>query len=332
MVKEDPRQAVIENALAQGVEAFVKRHPQLKDQRHRIQDHIDLQRFREGAQGIEEYLQQEEQKLGKAVSPQEHLKRLHQGLVDYVVAGRALDDDGKEILLLDSLEHRAMKGPRALEARTQLKGERYLQKVGVAFRELYEMFKSGDYAQHMPEVARAVVTVRNLGFLSPALDVMRHYGLINDKRYAFLKKNIFERVEKGTDDVNTAMEQVVGREDEKVSSDKNYRNSQQKKDGRDGYSHRTPIRNNEYSHKEKIIKADFDQERPYHHSPLEKIAAVVLGMAGLVVMLFAGTRFTGNVIGASTGETLLPFAGIFLCAAAWLVLGTMRRSRSRNTL
>ncbi len=302
--REDQGQTLIQSAVAQGIEAIVRKHPHLKEQGQRIADHVDSERIRESVSGIEQYIRLEEENREKPFSPEERTHLIHRGLAEYVASGAVLDDTGKELFLRESLENRAKRGPRKWDAREELKGEQHLQKVGVAFRELYEMFKTGDYAQHMPDVARAVATVRNLGFLSPALNLMRHYGLIDKNRYKFIKKNILTKVAGSVKETENAMARYSAAEQEPSQE----------------YASRQ-------HHSDQYSRAKEKKVVPFP-AGLEKIAAVVLGIAGIVVMLFSGTRFTGGAIGVSSGAQLLPLAGIFLCVAAWLLFVKMRRSRS----
>ena len=47
----------------------------------------------------------------------------------------------------------------------------------------------------MPELAEAVTTVYRMGFLDPAVDLLRHYGIIDREKYSIIKDNIKEKTE-----------------------------------------------------------------------------------------------------------------------------------------
>ncbi|MBM3233226.1 hypothetical protein FJZ18_03610 [Candidatus Pacearchaeota archaeon] len=275
---------LVQGAISEGIEAILQRHPRFRGMQQAVTQHVDPQRLKNGLRGIEQYIIQLESKRGKEFSDQERAQMLYNGVVNYVASGGAFDDDGKEIILRKSLEERAKKGPRSWEAQRELKGEQYLEKVTVAFRELYDRFKQGDYVQHMPEVAKAVTTVYNMGFLGPALDLMKQYGLIDRKRYALIKKNIIKRTERAVEETTQKMEE--------------YSSGEQPNYGSAGHG---------------------------------RAVAAGLGLAGLGVMLFSGTRATGGVIGGSFSELLLPFSGVLLLVASWLLLGKVRRSMSAGS-
>jgi hypothetical protein len=263
----------------------LQKHPRFRGQQQAVTQHIDPGRVKNGLKSIEQYILQLEVKNGKQFTDQERAQMLYDGVANYVASGGAFDEDGKEIILRKSLEERAKKGPRRLEARDELKGEQYLERVTVAFRELYDRFKQGDYGQHMPEVAKAVTTVYNMGFLGPALGLMRQYGLINQKRYALIKKNIIRKARKAVEETTQKMEEYIS--DEKVD---------------------------------------------YRSTGHGRAVAAGLVVAGLGVMFFSGARTTGGVVGSSLPELLLPFSGVLLCVAAWLLLGKARRSMKADSI
>jgi len=90
-----------------------------------------------------------------------------------------------------------------------LESEKYLDNVMAAFQDLYSLFKTGDYAQRMPEVADAVSTVYDMGFLDPAVDILKHRGLIDGKRYGIIKSSIREKTKHGIEKTVSGMEQYA---------------------------------------------------------------------------------------------------------------------------
>lgn len=277
---------LVKGAVSEGIEAILQKHPRFKGQQQVVAQHVDPQRLKNGLRTIEQYIIQLENTSGKRFSDEKRAQILYDGVANYVASGGAFDDDGKEIILRKSLEERSKKGPRRWEAQNELKGEQYLERVTTAFRELYDRFKSGDYAQHMPEVARAVTTVYKLGFLGPALDIMRQYGLINPKRYDIIKKNIVKKAQAAVEETTKGME--------------NYSQAEEQRPNQTSYQ---------------------GNGREF---------AVGLGIVGLGIMFFSGARTTGGVVGSSLPEMLLPFSGVLLCAAAWLLLGKVRKSKAGN--
>jgi putative component of toxin-antitoxin plasmid stabilization module len=84
-----------------------------------------------------------------------------------------------------------------------------LDNVVEAFQDLYDLFKTGNYAERMPEVANAVTTVYDLGFLDPAVDVLKHYGLIDRRKHNMIKRNIRERTEDEVQNVEKGIEKYA---------------------------------------------------------------------------------------------------------------------------
>jgi ribosomal protein L21E len=191
----DRQSQVINYAINQGIEAIVQKHPRFRDQVGYITSHIDQKKLREGIEGIYERAQ-EQMAEGKLKNPADREKYVYEGIANYVASGGAFDDTGREIILKKSLEEKAgsrkWKNPFAKE---KSKSESYLDGVMTAFRDLYTMLRSGDYAQRMPELTSAVTTINDMGFLDSAVDVLSHYGLIDNKKYSMLKKGIRKKVE-----------------------------------------------------------------------------------------------------------------------------------------
>lgn len=185
---------VIDDAIEGGIEAILQQHPRFKDNQDYILGHIDRKRLKEGIGRLEAGIYEEEKRSKKQFSDEEKKALLYHGLANYVASGGAFDDIGKEVILKNSLEEKAKRGWfSGLWARRILEGEKYLDKVLDAFKNLYALLKSGDYAQRMPEVAQAVTTVYDMGFLDSAVDVLKQYSLIDGRKYEMLKHSIHEK-------------------------------------------------------------------------------------------------------------------------------------------
>ena len=61
----------------------------------------------------------------------------------------------------------------------------------------------------MPELAEAVRTVNNMGFLDPAVDILRYHNLMNERKYETLKKSIREKTVKGTEKALRGIERYI---------------------------------------------------------------------------------------------------------------------------
>lgn len=336
MAKERGEEELVQEAVAEGIELILHDRPRFRDREQVIASHIKQKYLRHGISVVEGEILKLEEKRGGPFSAKERAEKFYTGLANYVAGGGAFDQEGKNLILRESLEERARRSPRSLDAQI-LKGEKRLEQAGEAFRRMYDHFKSGDYAQHMPEVAQAVTTVYKLGFLSSALDLMKQYGLIDDARYALIKKSIHDKAGRGIKETEEGIARHGGIDEQETKSKKDlrYQGNREEVKKEKGYAHQTSMREYEGNKgKSNVVKnVDFKQSDQYqeHEYQSHRVAAVVLGIAGLLVMVFSATRFSGGVIGASLGEKMIPFAGIFLCVAAWLLLVYSRKaSSSRN--
>lgn len=178
--------SIINDAVGRGLDAIVERHPRFKENQDYILRHIDKKRLNEKVSEIYEDVRE------RSWSDEKKLEYMHNELTDYVATGAAFDEAGKEIILRKGLEEKAGRW-WAFGARRRLDGEKYLDHTIEAFQELYSLFKTGQYAERMPEVADAVSTVYELGFLDPAVDILKHYGMIDKRKHEVLKRSIREK-------------------------------------------------------------------------------------------------------------------------------------------
>lgn len=175
----------LSNAVKQGIEAIVEEHPKFANFQPYLLKHIDHKKIQE--KYFELY------KESKGLGEQERINYIYNELADYVASGSVLDEKGKEIILKNSLEEKTGFFHKLFH-KSKFDGEKYLNNTMEAFNDLYALFKSGDYAQRMPELTKSVATLHDLNFLDPAVDVLKEYGLIDSKKHRFLKENIYKRV------------------------------------------------------------------------------------------------------------------------------------------
>ncbi len=201
---------IINSAISEGIGEIMENHPQFKQHQEYILRHLDYNKLNEKIEDVYEHIE----KKGKRWPDEKKAEYLHKEISDYVATGAVFDEAGKEIILKGSLEEKAKSGSlfdilslRRRKARNNLEGEKYLNDTLRAFQDLYTLFKTGDYAKRMPEVAEAVSTVYDMGFLDPAVDVLKYYGLIKDKRqYDALKNAIIERTRESREKVVSGIE------------------------------------------------------------------------------------------------------------------------------
>jgi hypothetical protein len=181
MVNE--KEEIINSAVEYGLGVLAENHP-LFPQEY-IQGHINTRALKEKMGNISNELKKE-----TSLSPEQRREYLHRELADYIAEGGAFDKRAKKaVLVKNGLEEKASKWYN-FKAKRKLEGEKKFEDTIEAFRDLYSLFKTGDYAQRMPELAQAVQEVYNNGFFDPAMDILNSYGLINTKKYDLIKKSI----------------------------------------------------------------------------------------------------------------------------------------------
>ncbi len=212
---------LINSAVQDGISAITQHHPRFRRLESYIVEHIDKKRLTKKAQEV----YGEVRRRGD-LDNQEKSSYVHRQIANYVSSGAAFDDEGKEVILKKGLEEKAKKkgffgnifDVEGRRARGELESEKYLDNVMVAFQDLYSLFKTGDYAQRMPEVADAVSTVYDMGFLDPAVDILKHRGLIDGKRYGIIKSSIREKTKHGIEKTVSGMEQYSQYDSKKITA------------------------------------------------------------------------------------------------------------------
>ncbi|PIO07700.1 hypothetical protein COU59_02905 [Candidatus Pacearchaeota archaeon CG10_big_fil_rev_8_21_14_0_10_34_12] len=192
--KSGDENELLNSAIQEGVASIVENHPRFRENEEYILRYINSKKLNARLREISEEI------TDRNLSEEEQRDYIKKEIADYVSTGAALDDRGKEIILKSGLEEKAQSGFfRGFFARRGLEGEKYLDNVVGAFQDLYSLFKQGDYAQRMPEVAKAVGTVYDMGFLDPAVEVLRHYGLIDKGKYKALKQGLRKRAKESAE-------------------------------------------------------------------------------------------------------------------------------------
>ena len=195
---------LINSSVSEGVEAIIKDHPRFKNYQDFILKHIDQKKLNHKVSELYRGA------VSQRFSSDDAANYIHKELLNYIATGAAFDDAGKEVILKKSLEERAESGFfKGFFARRKLEGEKYLDNTMEAFQDLYALMQQGNHAERMPELAKPLTTIYNLGFLDPALDVLQHYGLINKSKYHSIKKSVFERADEARKEVVKGIEKYA---------------------------------------------------------------------------------------------------------------------------
>lgn len=188
---------IAQSGINEGINAFIEAHPRFSRQENFLASYINPQEVNKYlAQSIETL----KDKYGK-VDPE----KVKDTLAGYVNSGEVFNEKGKEILLSHSWDKKSKRW-WASEAREIIQGEKYLDKTMSAFRDLYNLVSSEDYAKHNPKLAKAVAGVYNLGFTDAALNVLYENGQLDKTKYATLKRAIVDRAKQGEEYVTREIE------------------------------------------------------------------------------------------------------------------------------
>jgi len=200
--KEDSSKRLIDGAIEEGMDAILKHHPKFRGAVEYIEKHIDKKRLAHGISEIQRYIAEK----GENWNEEQRAEFMYKNLANYVASGGAFDDSAKEVILKGSLEEKANEtkpgwfGLRKRQLQREVEGEKCLDKVTDAFGDVYSLMKSGDYAQRMPELAQAVGTIYDMGFLDSTVDVLQEKGLLNRGQYSAIKRAIKERREEAIEE------------------------------------------------------------------------------------------------------------------------------------
>jgi hypothetical protein len=126
--------------------------------------YLDPQAIAKYVQKMTPYLEQ-----GKKSSNQ-----VYRDIAKHIISGDFLNETGKRMIIEHGLEKEATEYLGVKGAKELVEGERYLDKAMSAFRDIYELIKSNeDYANHMPELSKAVTTLYELGFRDASLTALK---------------------------------------------------------------------------------------------------------------------------------------------------------------
>jgi len=196
---------VINSAVSEGIEAIIESHPRFSDQEEFLASHIDKKKMNEYLGGAIEQIQGYDNERDQM----EALNKLYEETASYVASGELFTERGKETVLRNSFEKNSRKWFRGRPSREILEGEKYLDRVMGSFKELYNLFKSGDHAQRMPELASAVSTVYDMGFTDAAVNVLYETGMMDKRKYQTFKRAIRERTKEGVEYTQGALEKYI---------------------------------------------------------------------------------------------------------------------------
>lgn len=203
---------LITSAVNYGMSQLMRNKPELKKYKSYFERHIDQSKINDKLKEIRNEVNGGGNYLNSSKSRKEKEKLFADDIADYVASGNLLDKRGQKILLKkEGLEAKAKSGFfKGFFAKRELKGETYLHNTIEAFQDLYALFKSGEYNEKMPELEKAVQTVNDMGFLNPAVEILKDYGLINNNKYRLIKKAVVNKTKESVNEMQEGIEKYLG--------------------------------------------------------------------------------------------------------------------------
>jgi len=276
-------------AAREGIHALTTENPRFRNQEDYIGRHVSGRKLKGFAEYAQAYIHERE-KAGKPLSPDQQARLLYDTVKKGVASGQALDKEGQEIILGKSLEGKVSKNMLANFFSKNREANKNLNNVMGAFKELYMMLKTGDYAQRMPELYAAVEVIDRNNFLNTAVDFLAQYGLIDKSKYKLIKKAVKERTDQAVKYTGDIML---------------------------GYATGA------------VDRQRAEQQKAEQHK-YRKVAAGFTAIIGVAAIVISGRKLTGNVIGNSNINILGVVAGLLIIAAAWLLIKKKRNKLTKK--
>lgn len=182
---------LVNSAVQEGVGAISEAHPRFSPEF--LAQYIDPKRINQYAHKISQKAG-EYQEQGR--DPREVIEKTYKTLAARVASGKLFNEKGREIVLGESWQKKSRRWFGLFgggKAREVLEGEKYLDDAMRSFRDIYNLMKSGNYAQRMPELANAVASIYDLGFLDAAANILYQNGQLKEGKYLALKQAIREK-------------------------------------------------------------------------------------------------------------------------------------------
>ena len=212
------RDELLREAIADGLERTVEKNPLFKGKEKALVGYLDTTKLKKHF--WESYAKKSDD--GKKRLTDKDMLELENDLANYIGLGHAFNKRGKEFVLSASLK-KAAKGDwkdyarkgdlaKAVQiwgSKKFLKKRDYIARATVSFSNLKKLMETGDYAQRMPELSKAVTGVYDTGFFDAAASALFQGKLLDPAKYKTLVNNIYKKAEEGTKQVTKTLEQYV---------------------------------------------------------------------------------------------------------------------------
>ncbi len=201
-------------AVEAGMKSLIGSNPNLRQYAPLILNNIDYNK-------VDKFIQETEKKYHEEnISYQDKNKVIYNEIANYVASGRALKetaiqtlfDEGKE----GKLDRNVLEKIVSFFKPSKFEGTKYFEKASNAYSDMYDILSQNEFAQsELPELVDAAKSMKMYGFLETALKNFKAHGMMDDKTYKMLSKELHEKTAIKSEQGKRGLEEYILRKEEK---------------------------------------------------------------------------------------------------------------------
>jgi hypothetical protein len=277
--KQFSKDDLINQAVNAGLQSLISQ-PGMENSNVFITHNLDKEKVYSAVDEIEKELEKQ-----KITSPKEQYKILYKGIASYVASGNALKEKGRKILFekgyKGKLDQSMLEKIASFFKPNKFEGEKYFEKALNAYGDMYDILSQDKVAQQeIPELTKAAKSMKMYGFLDTALNIFKAHGMMDEKLYNQLSKELYQKTTVKAHKGMKGIEQYIMSKDEE----------------------------------EKEHNSEKAVER---YLTYQKIATGTIGVFGMMLII-TNLRMTGAAVGSLSNLTL-GILGMGMAAFALLV-------------
>jgi hypothetical protein len=202
------------NAIKYGLNSLTSQ-PGLRNYNVLIRNNVDEAK-------IDNFIEEVRNKLDeKGVAKDQQYKEISKHLANYVASGNALKNTTRQTLFEEVKDKSFLEKIANLFNPNKLEGEKYFEKARNAYEDMHHILSENKFAQgKMPELVKAAEAMRMYGVLDVALKNFRAHGVMDDKTYKMLSKELQENTKAQSQKGVKGLESyILSQKEEKVPVD-----------------------------------------------------------------------------------------------------------------
>jgi len=174
-----------QGAIKAGLNHFINSNPGLKNYAVLISNNLDYNKIGNFIETAKEKYKYQN-------------NAVYNGLANYIASGKALKDTIIQTLFDESHEGKLDKNvlEKIVEffKPNKFEGEKYFEKARNAYGDMYDILSQDKVAQEeIPELTKAAKAMKMYGFLDVALKNFKAHGMMDDKMYKMLSKELYKK-------------------------------------------------------------------------------------------------------------------------------------------